>query len=304
MDDGGSPQNIKWRQRKTKKFSFFDRKREADTTPEEIIEEEIISMVNEGHEQGVLLASEAEMITNIFELGDKEAHDIMIHRKNIVALDASFTLSEALDFIDKEHYSRYPVFSGDIDNIIGVIHIKDMLGLCRKQDAMEKVISDIPDLVREVSYIPETRSINLLFRQMQLKKTHMVIVVDEYGQTSGIVSMEDILEEIVGNILDEHDEEDQMIVHQGEHTYLMDGMASLDEIFEMLEIEDEQGALEDYDTLNGFLISRIDKIPMDDESYEVDAYGYHFHVLKVENKMIKTVKVTKLPPVEKSENEE
>lgn len=264
---------------------------------DDVTEEEIISMVNEGHEQGVLLASEAEMIHNIFEFGDKEAKDIMTHRKNIIAIDGTMTFLEALHFLKENNYSRFPVYEEDLDNIIGVLHIKEALGLSQEQTLFATPIKDIPGLIRATDFIPETRNINTLFTMMQSKKNHMVIVVDEYGQTSGIVAMEDILEEIVGNIEDEHDAEEHMIELQVDGSYLMKGMAPLDEVAEVLGIELEES---DIDTLNGFLISLIDKIPNEDEHLSADAYGYHFEILTVENKMIQNVRVTRQKETETS----
>ena len=260
---------------------------------DDVTEEEIISMVNEGHEQGVLLASEAEMIHNIFEFGDKEAKDIMIHRKNIIALDGTKTFRQTLEFIKDNNYSRFPVYLDSMDNIIGVLHIKEVLGLSLDASVYEMQIKDIKDIIREVDFIPETRNINTLFAMMQTAKSHMVIVVDEYGQTSGIVAMEDILEEIVGNIEDEHDEEECTIEKQMDGSYLMSGMASFIDVMEELGIE--QSEEEDFETLNGFLISLIDKIPSDDEVFSTTAHGYLFEILSVENKMIQSVKVVKLP---------
>ncbi len=259
---------------------------------DDVTEEEIISMVNEGHEHGVLLASEAEMIHNIFEFGDKEAKDIMTHRKNIVAIEANTKLIDTLAFIKENNYSRFPVYEEDIDNIIGVLHIKEALDFCQEQDLLERPIKEIDGLIRETEFIPETRNINTLFTSMQNEKNHMVIVVDEYGQTSGIVAMEDILEEIVGNIEDEHDKEEELIVRSEDGSYLMSGMAPLKDVAEELGIEIEE---DDFDTLNGFLVSKIDKIPNEDEHLSADAFGYHFEILHVENKMIQSVKVTKLP---------
>lgn len=200
---------------------------------DDVTEEEIISMVNEGHEQGVLLASEAEMIHNIFEFGDKEAKDIMTHRKNICALDGTRTFRQALEFIKENNYSRFPVFLDDIDNIIGVLHIKEALELSLDAAVYDTPVSKIKGLIREVDFIPETRNINSLFAMMQAAKSHLVIVVDEYGQTAGIVAMEDILEEVVGNIEDEHDEETNMVELQPDGSYLMSGMAPFDEVVEV-----------------------------------------------------------------------
>ena len=243
-----------------------------------------------------------EMIHNIFEFGDKDAKDIMVHRKNIIAIDGTMTFLEMLDFTIENNYSRYPVYIDDIDNIIGVLHIKEVLALCQKQEIYHTAIKDIKGLIREVDFIPETRNINTLFTMMQNAKTHMVIVVDEYGQTSGIVAMEDILEEIVGNIEDEHDQEEKMIEKLPDGSYLMDGMTSAEEALEILKIHIPEE--DEFETLNGILISLLDRIPNDDEKFETDAFGYHFEVLQVENKMIKKVKITKLAEGVSTDKEE
>lgn len=255
---------------------------------EDVTEEEIISMVNEGHEQGVLRENEAEMIHNIFEFGDKEAGDIMTHRKNISALDGNDIFEDVITLVIDSHYSRMPVYSDTIDNIIGVLHIKETLSYSRQPELLKKPIKEIDGLIRPVDFIPETRNINALFQEMQSAKEHMVIVVDEYGQTAGLVTMEDILEEIVGNILDEHDEEDTYIEKKPDGTFVMNGMTPLEEVGEALNLDFED---EDYDTLNGLLISLIDKIPSEHEVFEVKYKGYIFEVLSVEDKMIKYVHV-------------
>ncbi|NTV77718.1 MAG: HlyC/CorC family transporter, partial [Clostridiales bacterium] len=163
----------------------------------DVTEEEIISMVNEGHEQGVLEASEAEMITNIFEFGDKEATDIMTHRKNIVAVENTMLLKDAIDFMLEEKYSRYPVYHDTIDQIIGILYLKDSLRIYSDSNYLNTPIKDIEGLIREAQFIPETKNIDDLFKNMQSLKIQMTIIIDEYGQTSGLVTMEDILEEIV-----------------------------------------------------------------------------------------------------------
>ena len=263
------------------------------TAGEDLTEQEIMSMVNEGHENGVLQESEAEMINNIFTLDQKEAKDIMTHRKQIMALDGTCSLQEVLAEIRDMGYSRYPVYLDDVDNIIGIIHIKDILNQMLDQTNMEQQLTKINDLIRPASFIPETRNIDVLFKNMQSQKIHMVIVVDEYGQTSGLVTMEDILEEIVGNIFDEHDAEEEQIVEEADGSYVIDGMTDFDDVCELLEIHGEE--LEDFDTLSGFLISRINKIPVNGEHYQVSAYGYRFDVLLVEHRVIRTDRVTKEP---------
>jgi len=257
-----------------------------------VTEEEIITMVNEGHEQGVILASEAEMITNIFEFGDKEAQDIMTHRKNIIAIDGNNTINETFNIIIDESNSRFPVYDRDIDNIIGVLHLRDLMKIYADILKRQKTLTDLKaELLYEAYFIPETRNINALFKSMQSKKIHMAIVIDEYGQTSGIVTMEDILEEIVGNIMDEHDEDEQCILHEADNSYIMDGSTMLDDIVDLLDIQFED---KDFDTLNGFMIFFLGKIPEEGEVFEVEYSGYLFKIISVEGKMIKKVKVKKI----------
>lgn len=260
-----------------------DPKEEVD----DVTEDEIISIVNEGHEHGVLLASEAAMIHNIFEFGDKDAKDIMVHRRQIVALDGEMTFEEALTFMQEEAFSRYPVYLNDLDNIIGVLHIKDALFFAKDHSSYHRKLRDFDDLLHSAEFVPETHSLNTLFAKMQSKKKHMMIVVDEYGQTSGIISMEDILEEIVGNIQDEHDEEENSIEQVAPNFYRMDGGTSLEEAAEVLGITFP----DEYETLNGFLIAHIDKIPEEHEKFEVQYEGYRFKVMDVEGKMIREVQV-------------
>lgn len=261
-----------------------------NTSEEDVIEEEIISMVKEGHEQGVLLASEAEMIHNIFEFGDKEAKDIMTHRKNIVAIDGKMSFYDMVAYVDDTGKSRFPVYVDDIDNIIGVLHIKDAFLYCQRNEIFRTSVKDIPELIREVDFITETIKINTLFKKMQSAKSHMCIVVDEYGQTSGLVAMEDILEEIVGDIEDEHDEEEQMFSVESDGSYTFDGLTELQDVLEVLPLpvpEDE------FETLNGYIISLLEKVPTDGENDIIDANGYHFEILNVENRIIREVRITK-----------
>ncbi len=276
---------------KEKRFSsllkLFGRgKRDEDVT------EEIMDMVNESHEQGVLEENEAEMIGNIFEFGEKQASDVMTHRNNIVALDDDITVEEAFDTVMEENYSRYPVYDGDIDNITGVLHIRDLLKIYVDKDNQGRKLKDVGDTILFKPYcIPETRNISPLFRQMQSEKIHMAIVVDEYGQTAGIITMEDILEEIVGNILDEYDEEEEQIITEADGSYIIEGQADLEDVEAKLGIEFE---CEDIDTLSGFMIYKLGKIPDEGESFEVEYKGYIFKTLEVRNRMILKVKVEKM----------
>ncbi len=257
----------------------------------DVTEEEIINMVNEGHEQGLIEASEAEMISNIFELGDKEAQDIMTHRTNVIAIDGDSTLTDAIAFMTPEKYSRYPVYEENIDHIIGILHLKHAMRFFSEDKRTETPIKEIEGLVREAYFVPQTKNINELFKEMQSQKLQMVMVVDEYGQTDGLVAMEDILEEIVGNILDEYDEDKEYIEEKGNDEYIIEGKTPLEDLEERFGINFEN---EEFETLNGFLIARMDKIPEPDEVFEIDYEGYHFKILAVENKMIQSVLVSKL----------
>lgn len=262
------------------------------------VEEEIISMVNEGHEQGVLHETEAAMITNIFEFGDKEAKDIMTNRTNIVAIDKNMSLLEALDYMLNKSKSRFPVYDENIDHIIGILHLRDVMCAYRIPENLKFPVAQVEGLVREAKFVPETKNIADLFRIMQKTKTQMVIVVGEYGQTVGLLAMEDILEEIVGNIMDEYDEEEAHIKEtENADEYIIEGITKLEELEEKLGISFEE---QEFETLNGFLISKMDKIPEENEDFVVDVDGYEFRILSVENRMIKSVLVTKLP--DKEEN--
>ena len=224
---------------------------------DDVTEEEIISMVREGHEQGTILASEAELIHNVFEFDDKEVKDIMTHRKNIVSLDGSMSFIDAIEFIIDTGKSRFPVYENDVDSIIGVLHIKDAFTFFEKNEVYRSSIKDIDGLIRPVDFIPETVNINDLFKKMQSKKSHLAMVVDEYGQISGLIAMEDILEELVGNIEDEHDEEENYIRKNDDETFIMDGMTEFSDVKEALSLPVDDDA---YETLNGFIISLSDKI--------------------------------------------
>ena len=264
----------------------------ADENENDVTEEEIINMVQEGFEQGVIEDSEAEMISNIFAYGDKQAKDIMTNRSNVVAIDGSMHLKEAIDFMLAGTNSRYPVYEENIDHIIGVLHLKDAMRYHRQDDSADGCIKDLEGLLREAHFVPQTKNLDELFEEMQSQKLQMVIVVDEYGQMDGLVAMEDILEEIVGNILDEYDEDTEYIEDKGNDEYIMEGKTPLEDLEERFDINFDG---EEFETLNGFMIYRLDHIPEPGEQFDVDYQGYNFKILSVENKMVQSVLVTKLP---------
>lgn len=257
--------------------------------PEEV-EEDILTMVNEGQEKGTIEADEAEMISNIFALNDKVAGDIMTHRSQIVGMEGDMTLKDALDYMLDGTNSRFPVYGENIDHIIGILFLKDAFRMNRIAANRKMAVKDIPELLRKALFVTEKKKIDTLFQEMQQKKVQMAIVIDEYGQTAGLVTMEDILEEIVGNILDEYDEEESHIQKKGQDEYIIDGMSELKELEERFGINFEE---EEFDTLNGFLISKMDRIPEENEKFSVTVDGYRFQILKVENRRIEKVLVTK-----------
>ena len=254
---------------------------------ENVTEDEIISIVNEGFEQGILEDTEATMISNIMEFDEKEVMDIMTHRKKIVALSADTSIEEAMKFVLEKSFSRFPVFEEDIDNIIGILHVKDLM---RYYVSGKDIKKHVKTICSTPFLVPDTQPIDVLWQQMRERKLHMAIAIDEYGQTAGLVAMEDILEEIVGNISDEYDVEEKMIIKQGEGRFLMKGLTPLEDIEEILDIEFEQ---EEYDTLNGFLISKIGHIPKDEEQGIIHYHGYRFYIVDVKDNMIRYIRVVK-----------
>lgn len=262
----------------------------SENEDQEKIAEEIIQKVEEGYQKGVLSKREMKMICNIFEYMDEEARDIMTHRKHIVALDGETGLEDAIRFVLEENYSRFPVYEEDIDTIVGMIHLRDLMS-CYFDTALKDVkIKELKDYIRPVQFIPETRGIDKLIQEMQRDKCHMVVVLDEYGQTEGIVTMEDIVEEIVGNIQDEYDVEEEMIQQKEDGSYLVDGTTQLSDLEDLLNIQFEE---EDYDTINGYLISCLERIPSEDEDASVQFDGYCFKAAAVDGKMIRKVRIEK-----------
>ena len=265
---------------------------EIDRKETAVTEEEIISIVDEAHEQGVIEENEAEMIQNIISFNETEAHDIMTHRKNVVAFDEEVLLKNMIDTMLEEGNSRYPVYEENIDNIKGIVQYKDALKFMTQNPwAKFKPLKELPGIIREAALIPETRGIGDLFHTMQAKKIHMAVVVDEYGQTAGIVTMEDILEEIVGDILDEYDEDEITIRAQKDNSLIIDGLAYLEDVAEKLDVD--FGDVE-FETLNGYLTSILGHIPTKkDIDTTIKANGYCFTILSIGNKTIGKVRAEK-----------
>lgn len=267
---------------------------------DDVTEEDIINMVQEGQEQGVLLDSEAQMISNIFEWGDKQVQDIMTNRNSMLCLSGDMKLKDAINLMLSEHFTRYPVYNENIDHIIGVLYFKDAMKFYRSQHLMNIEISRVKNLLRKAYFVPQTKKIDEVFREMQASKNQLSVVIDEYGQTDGLVTMEDILEEIVGNIMDEYDVEGNHIEETGEDEYIMDGLTPLEELEDRFGLDFSE---EPFETLNGLIISKLDRIPEEKDDFETVYQGYSFKILSVTGHRIENVLVKKLPE-ELSENAE
>ena len=254
-------------------------------------ENEIKSIVSEGTDTGELEETEAKMIERVFELDDKEAHDIMTHREEMNTIEDTVLLSECIDIILDGSNSRYPVYHETIDDILGIVLFKDVIKTGRDKSLLDKPICEIEGLIKSADFVPETRKIDELFAMMQAKKTHIVIVVDEYGQTSGLVTLEDILEELVGDILDEYDDDEADIRKIGGEAYIVKGLTPLSDIEEKIGIEFDKDEVE---TLNGFLTSVLGHVPKSGEIFETDYGGYNFHVVSISNHVIQLVRIKRI----------
>ncbi len=263
---------------------------------EQVTEEEIRMMVDVGEEKGVIEEVQKEMIDNVFEFDDIDVGDIMTHRTDMAAVEVTKPIEDAVAIAMNEGYSRIPVFEEDQDNIVGVLYVKDLLGFVGK-----KVPANVSlrDLMRKPYCVPETKSCGDLFTEMTASHVQFAVVVDEYGGTAGIVTIEDLVESIVGNIQDEYDDEDEEISQIDENTFTIDGVTDLDEVQELVGVELPEG---DYDTLGGFLISLLGYLPQEGERTEVDYENIHFTVLNVEDRRIGKVRV-EITPVEEKEEE-
>ncbi len=271
----------------------------ASELEEVVTEEELISTVEEAAESGVLEADEVEMIQNIFEFDDKEVKDIMTHRTNMVAVDADWTLEEAMKFMLNEIYSRFPVYEDSMENIVGIVHLKDVLKVFVSGNSGKMQQRKIRSITRKPYFVPDTQGIDVLLEDMQKKKFHMAFAIDEYGQTAGLVTLEDILEEIVGDIQDEYDHEEEDIVSVEKNVYLVKGTTTLEDLSKELELDLTD---EDCDTLSGLMVTELGYIPSEGEKFVMNYKGCRMEIVEAKNKMIALARVTVLQP-EKTETE-
>lgn len=265
---------------------------------DDAVEEEILSIVEEGHEQGAIESEEAEFISNVFEFGEKEARDIMTPRQKIVGIGSELDMQETMEFMIQNNYSRYPVYEEDVDNIIGMLHMKDAVAAYMKDPKQT-----VANVVSEPIYIHPTHKISKLLKKMQESKNHLAIVVDEYGQTEGLVALEDIIEVIVGDILDEHDEEEVDIMRLATgNGYIVNGTTNLEELEDLFHIEFPK---EDIDTVNGFMLYEYGKLPENQEKVKIVYQGFLFEAMEYDEHMISKVRIRKLQEsVETDENKD
>ena len=258
-----------------------------NTEKEKITEEEIRMMIDVGDEKGTIDEIEKVFINNVFDFDDKVVSDIMTHRTRVAAISIDSTLEDVVEFINTEKYTRIPVYEDSIDNIVGILHVKDLLQFLTRKKEPE---FDIRKIIRNPYFVPESKKLNDLFRELQVKKIHMVVVIDEYGGTAGIITVEDLLEEIVGNIFDEYDEEELKYEKLDETTYVFDGSISLDQVSDIIDVE---LPAEEYETLSGYVIGQLGEIPGEGEKPVVEMDHLVFKVEEVEEKMISRIKVCK-----------
>jgi CBS domain containing-hemolysin-like protein len=258
------------------------------TTPASLVtEDELKSMVDAGHQGGVLEQEEREMIYSIFDLGDTLVREIMVPRIYLSALDVETTLEHAVDALLESRYSRMPAYEETVDHIVGLVYAKDLLKAWRAGEAMDT----LHKVLRPAYFVPEAKRVQVLLDEMQAQHVHMAIVVDEYGGVAGLVTLEDIVEEIVGEIRDEYDEEEELPFQElNDGAYLVQGRVDIDEFNEMMHSNLPRDEAE---TLSGFIYSQIGRVPMNGESLKVD--GMLLTVEQVSGRRIRKIRAEHLP---------
>lgn len=258
-------------------------------TDDTLSEDELILELNASEQKGVIDRGENMMIQNIFEFSDTTVDEVMTHRTELSAIDFDSTKNEVIKYVTSEKYTRFPVYVGTIDKIIGTLHVKDLLRYLEEHPNGESF--DFKALIRDPLFVPQSKNTRELFREMQVAKIHIAIVIDEYGGTAGIVTIEDLLEEIVGNIFDEYDEEEVEIAEITQDHYEIDGLTNIDDVDDIL---DTDLPVEEYDTLSGFILGQLGRFPEKDETIVIIYNQYRFEVLEVDDKVIGKVRVTKI----------
>ena len=272
----------------------------GENEEETVTEEEIKMMVNQGEEKGTIKEEEKELINNVFEFNDITVSEIMRHRKDIFAVDINISTEELLEELSQEEYrySRIPVYDETIDEIKGILYVKDVLKNINKKNFKVK------NVVKEAYFISQNRLINEVFKELQKNKMQIAIIVDEYGGTAGLVTMEDILEELVGDIYDEYDKEEKEYEKIDDNTYMLAGSLPIYDVNKLLDAEIPEG---DYDTISGFLQDKLGRIPEDEEKPVIETKKVTYKIEEYEDKRILKVKACKnnhMETEEEIENEE
>lgn len=250
-----------------------------------VTEEEIRMMVDVGEEKGTIGKEEKEMINNVFEFNDRIVSEIMIPRRDIFAFEMNTQIGTAINELAGDNrYSRIPVYDETIDNIVGIVYIKDIL-ISTKTKA-----SKLKNIAKDVYFVPETKNVNELFKELQMNKKQIAIVIDEYGGTAGLVTMEDILEELVGDIYDEYDPDVKTIEQLDGNTYIVEGNVSIYDIEKKIDIKIPEG---DYDTLSGYLMEELGVVPKENEQLEYEAEEAFYKIEDYRDKRILKVRITK-----------
>jgi len=258
---------------------------DKDNLDEKVSKEEIKSFVKVGREHGVINETEKEMINGIFEFDDKLAHEVMTPRTEVYMINIETPLNKYLDELIEERYSRIPVYEDDTDNIIGILYIKDFFSEARKH-GFENV--DIRSILHPPYLVPETKYIHELFKELQAYKKHMAVLIDEYGGFSGIVSIEDLIEEVMGNIDDEYDEDKPAIKKIDNNTFIIPGMISINDFNDYFNVDLKS---ENYDTMSGFIIEIIGRIPKSTEEKNIQHKNLSFKIEEIKEKRIEKIKL-------------
>lgn len=262
---------------------------------EAVTEEEIREWMDYGEEAGTFDAAQMDMVNNVFEFDDITAAEIMTPRIDVIAVDVNDTMQDVLNLAVENGYSRLPVYEEDIDCIIGVLYIKDLLPYVGRN--LPKSVT-VRNLLRDTLFVPDTKKCDELFEEMNKRHLQMAIVVDEYGGVAGIVTIEDLLESIVGNMQDEFDNEEEEITQIGDDSFEVDGNLSVGELEELLDTELPEG---DYDTVAGFLLDQLGHIPEEGETAEVTYEGLSFVVTEMDDLRIENVVIKRLGEEETEE---
>ncbi len=259
--------------------------------------EELKSLISVGGEEGAIEEEEKEMINSIFEFGDTVVREVMVPRTDIQSIDANENISEVIKTIVETHHSRIPIYEENIDNITGILYVKDLISYWETYKQGENIV--LKDLIRTPYFVPETKKVKALFAQFKKKRNHMAIVVDEYGGTAGLVTIEDVIEEILGEIEDEYDREEDQFQPLGNGITLIDGRTNIDTVNEELDIQIPQG--DDYDSIAGFIINILGRVPKTGEI--VNYQNLKIVIAEADPRHISKIKIAKLEPKKENKNE-